>query len=72
MMVNFIALYRGRTLNDAEVIAITGEVSVVSEFAERMLMKDDGETDPILRQAQEGKRRVLELVRDEAGAAEAD
>ena len=65
-MINFLVLYRGRTLSDAEVIAITDERGLVSEFAERMLRQVNDETDPILRQAQAGKRRVMQLVKNEA------
>jgi hypothetical protein len=64
-LINFLVLYRGRTLSDAEVIAITDERPLVSDFAQRMLRQATDETDPILRQAEEGKRRVLQLVKSE-------
>ncbi len=71
-MLSFLALYRGSSLHDAEVVAISSEPEIIREFAERLLAEPlDGEDhDPILRTAGEGKRRVLQLVRQEAGGRE--
>ena len=71
-MLSFLALYRGNTLRDAEVVAISSAPEIIAEFAERLLAAplDGVDHDPILRTAGEGKRRVLQLVRQEARGRE--
>ena len=66
-MLSFLALYRGNSLRDAEVVAISSAPEIIAEFAERLLAQppDGEERDPILRAAQEAKRTVLEFVRQE-------
>ena len=66
-MLSFLALYRGSSLRDAEVVALSSAPEIIAEFAERLLAQPlDGERDPILRAAQEAKQAVLRLVREEA------
>ncbi len=71
-MLSFLALYRGNTLRDAEVMALSSAPEIIREFAERLLAEplEGEERDPILRAAQEAKRGVLQLVRQEAGGRE--
>ncbi len=68
-MLSFLALYRGSSLRDAEVVAISSAPEIIAEFAGRLLAEplDGQDHDPILRAAGEAKRRVLQLVREEVG-----
>lgn len=67
-VLSFLALYRGSSLRDAEVVAISSAPEIIAEFAERLLAAplDGVDRDPILRASQKAKRTVLELVREEA------
>ena len=70
-MLSFLALYRGNTLRDAEVVALSSAPEIIREFAERLLAQapEGDEGDPVLRAAQEAKRSLLRVVRQEAGGA---
>jgi hypothetical protein len=61
-MVSFLALYRGRSLNEAELVAVSTDVEIVSNFAERLLKQPYEETDPVLMEVKTGKRRALRRV----------
>lgn len=62
-MVNFIALYRGRTLGDAQLVAVTSDPAIISEFARRLLAQPVSDSeDPVLREIRAGKRRALALA----------
>ena len=63
---NFLALYRGRTLAEAQVVALSSDQAVVSEFAKRLLAQDHEETDSTLESLRQGKLRALEAIREEA------
>ncbi len=61
-MVDFVALYRGRTVSEAELIAVSAEEKLVRRFFAELL----GE--PSRREKldyAEGRAAVLEAVRDE-------
>lgn len=62
------ALYRGDSVSDAKLLALTAEPELVREFTSRLLSESEIEQDPILRELECGRRRALQLVRDENGA----
>jgi hypothetical protein len=63
----FVALYRGESVSAAKLVALTAEPSLVSEFVERMLGEpEEPEADPVLHELERGRRRALQLVRNEA------
>ena len=65
-MVSFIALYRGESISAAQLVATTADASLVRDFAERMLSMPEGhEPDTVLRELELGRRRALQLVRDD-------
>ena len=67
-MTTFLALYRGDSVSASKLIALTAEPTVVADFAARMLAEpEEPEPDAVLHQLEHGRRRALELVRDEAG-----
>lgn len=70
-MVTFLALYRGRTLGEAELVGVTTDSELVAHVAAELLQARDGETghdDPALAAISGGKRQALEFVRHEADA----
>ncbi len=72
-MVSFVALYRGPSLSAAELVGVTTDPALVAHVADRLLAERDREgrrsDDPATAALTEGKRRALELVRDEAEAS---
>ena len=47
-MVSFLTLYRGRTLEDAQLVAISTNDRIIKYFAERLLQEHDDDPDPAL------------------------
>jgi hypothetical protein len=61
---DFVALYRGRTVSEAELIAVSAEPHLVRRFFSELL--DDPEADPAQRaEDSEHPTRALEVARDE-------
>ena len=61
-LADFVALYRGRTVADAELVAVSAESSIVRKFFAELL----GESEHQHKDTCSGKpARVLEAVRDE-------
>jgi hypothetical protein len=61
-LADFVALYRGRTVAEAELVAVTAESSLVRKFFAELL----GEPERQSKDARgEQPARVLEAVRDE-------
>ena len=67
-MATFLALYRGESVGDAKLLALTAEPELVREFAARLLDEPESADDPVTLELERGRRRALELVR--GGAAE--
>jgi hypothetical protein len=68
-MTSFIALYRGRTMDDARIVGVTADRRLVSEVAARMLDEADGSpADPVIRCIDEGRLRALRLIQEQVGA----
>ena len=61
-MADFVALYRGRTVSEAELIAVSAEPRLVSRFFTELLGESGSE-----REAEDPARTmpVLEMVHDE-------
>ena len=64
-MVSYIALYRGASFANAQMVAVTSTPSVVSAFADKLLGAIPAGDDPVLSAVASGKQRALEMVRDE-------
>ncbi len=66
-MTTFLALYRGESVSAAKLIALTAEPFLVCEFAARMLDNpEEPEADAVVRELERGRRRALQLVKNEA------
>lgn len=67
-MSSFLALYRGNTLSNARIVAVTADPGMVSDFAGRLLgAPDEPVTDPVLDRLESGKRGALRIIHSEAG-----
>lgn len=66
-MVTFLALYRGPSVSEAEVLGLTADPDLIADFAARLLPRS-GQTsgDPVLEQKHRAQRRTLRQVRAEA------
>jgi len=62
-MTSFLALYRGESIAGAKIVAVTAEPQLVRDFAAQMLVRPEEESDPVLGELVNGRRRALELVR---------
>jgi hypothetical protein len=72
-MVTFLALYRGRTVAEAEVVGLSVDPQLVAEVASRLLQRCTAvDGDPVLRGKHEAQRRALRLLRAEATRQAAD
>jgi hypothetical protein len=67
-MTTHIAVYRGRTLKDAHIIAVSTDPEIVGYVAERLLdqaIDPAPESDPVIKSLTSGRRRALRLIRRE-------
>ena len=73
MSSSFLALYRGPSIPQARLVAVSADPRLVSDFASRLL-DDEPEAanaDPVLHEVEHGRRRALRLVvREGAGGDE--
>ncbi len=67
-MKSYVALYRGPTIEAAELVGVSLDPDLVAGVAARLLRQKDLEssTDAVLAVKREGERRVLRLIQDEA------
>jgi hypothetical protein len=64
---SFLALYRGESVSAARLLALTADPGLVSDFTARMLEeREEQEQDAVVRELEQGRRRVLQLVYGEA------
>lgn len=67
----FIALYRGRTVASAHLVAVSSDPQLVAEAAARILgqpIADDG--DPVIARIERGRRSALRAIRREGGVGD--
>ncbi len=67
-MPSFLALYRGRTIGEAQLVAVSTDPLVVTAFASRLLQAqadDNLPVDPVLLSLKQGQRQALRLVEAE-------
>lgn len=66
-MTSFIAIYRGNTVADARLVAVSADPNLVLEVSQRLLEKQPaGYCDPVLDRLEGGKRAALRLIEQEA------
>jgi hypothetical protein len=66
----FIALYRGDTVSEAKLVAVSADPGTVADFACRLLGEpappQAADNDPVLASIERGRRRALRLIAREA------
>ena len=66
-MVTFLALYRGPSVAEAEVLGLTADPELIADFATRLLQRSEQPPgDSVLEQKHRAQRRALRLIRTEA------
>lgn len=66
-MTSFIAIYRGNSVAEARLIAVSTAPALVLEVSQRLLEKQpDGDNDPVVEQLEGGKREALRLIEEKA------
>ncbi len=63
-MTTFVALYQGKTAENARLLALTCSPELVTEFAARLLAEPVDADDQVTLELERGKRRALALVHD--------
>jgi hypothetical protein len=67
-MTTFVAIYRGRTISDARLIALSADPALVADVTARILQERSAEeSDPIIASLEKGRREALRLVQQESG-----
>jgi hypothetical protein len=61
-LADFVALYRGRTVSEAELVAVSAEPQLVRSFFAELLGEHAGESEA---SDKESRPAILELVRSE-------
>jgi len=69
-MTTFLALYRGRTVAEAKMVAVTADPSLVATVAAHLLdtPQPEGE-DPVITTLEQGRRGALRLITQESHEA---
>jgi hypothetical protein len=62
----FLALYRGESVSNAKLLALTADPEIVHDFAGRLLAGPEAEEDAVALELERGRRRALKLVESEA------
>ena len=64
MNASFLALYRGPTVPQAKLVAVSADPRVIADFVARLLREEPPPTDddPVLSAVERGRRRGLRLI----------
>lgn len=64
-MITLVALYRGSSVTEAELVCVSTDPALVLAVANCLLDEEDDPADPVLAAKRRGERRTLRLVRAE-------
>jgi hypothetical protein len=65
-MTTFVALYRGQTIAEARLIAVSADPALVSEVSAHLLDASVSTEDPVIRRLEHGRVAALQLLKREA------
>ncbi len=69
-MSTFIALYRGPSVSEARLVAVSSDAGLIRDVATRLIgpssEDDEASTDPVIRSIDQGKRSALKRILREA------
>ncbi len=71
-MTSFVAIYRGKSIADARLIAVSADPTLVARISENLLDNKASFADPVVQTLEGGRRAALRLVVDEARKAEGE
>ena len=67
-MMTFLALYRGKTIAEAKMVAVTADPELVTAVATHLLdTPQPHDADPVITSLERGRRGALRLIKQEAG-----
>lgn len=70
-MTTYVAIYRGQTVSDSRLIALSADPDLVADVTTRILSERSEEnSDPIVESVESGRRKALQLIKQEAMNAE--
>jgi hypothetical protein len=68
LMTTFLALYRGKTIAEAKMIAVTADPQLVATVATHLLdTPQPQDADPVITTLEHGRHGALRLIKQEAG-----
>ena len=66
-MPTFLAIYRGQTVAEAKLVAVSADPTLVADVSNRLLRNQtDAHEDPVIASIERGRRAALRLIRREA------
>jgi hypothetical protein len=68
-MATYVAVFRGRTLEEAKIVATSAHPAVIAAITEEFLRHPEPSDDPVLRAILNGERRALRLIARQCRAA---
>jgi hypothetical protein len=66
MSTTFVAVYRGQSVGDARLVAVSADPAIVSDLAARILGQPASTGDPVLARLDAGRRAALRVIGEEA------
>ena len=68
-MTTFVAIYRGPTVAEARLIAVSADPALVADVSNRLLHEDSQDADPVIQRLESGRRAALRLINREVADA---
>ena len=65
-MRNFIALYHGRTVSTASIVAVSADPDLIAYVSSKLLAEQEQPEDPVLTKLHRGRRGALRAIKREA------
>lgn len=66
-MTTFLALYRGKTIGEAHLVATSADPALVNVVSAQLLARGKTHEDPVLAELEHGRRAALHLIKREVG-----
>ncbi len=70
-MTSLVAIYRGGSSDELELVAATTDPNVIADVSARMLREEEFQRDPVLRPIAAGRREALRLIHLETSPTKA-
>jgi hypothetical protein len=58
----FLALYSGRSINEARLVAVSADADLIKEVSARLLNEQDDNEDPAIVELEKGRRAALHQI----------